>query len=341
MAFPDYYFYGFKNYVSVAQRRQQAAQELAKLKKKGHETAPVTIEGRKIATTFWGKAWCDNLERYSDYASRLPRGRSYVRNGSVVDLQIAPGVVKALVSGSELYTTQIDVGSLARARWKAIRVSCSGEIDSAIELLQGRLSDAVMARLCDQKTGLFPSPSDIRFSCSCPDWASMCKHVAAVLYGIGARLDERPELLFTLRQVAHEELIARAGAGLSATAMAKPPAAATGDTRVLAADDLSALFGIEIATTAGGPARSGAKPGRRKPAGGGPQPEAGGPAPVVPPARTKPAGKPKTAPARIPKSKSGAARIRAIKPRSTAALKRAIAKRLKGRRQDLERSKKR
>ena len=189
MAFSNNYVYGFTDYVSVAERRQQAARELAKLTKKGRQTSPVTIDGRKIATTFWGKAWCDNLERYSDYANRLPRGRSYVRNGTVVDLQIAPGVVTALVSGSELYTVKIDVGSVARSRWQLIRKDCSGAIDSAIELLQGRLSDAVMARLCDQKTGLFPSPADIGFSCSCPDWASMCKHVAAVLYGIGARLD--------------------------------------------------------------------------------------------------------------------------------------------------------
>ena len=187
MALSNNYYGGFKDYVSVAERRRQAAYELAKLNKKGRQTSPVVIDGRKIATTFWGKAWCDNLERYSDYANRLPRGRSYVRNGTVVDLQIATGVVTALVSGSELYMVKIDVGSVARARWQSIRHDCSGAIDSAIELLQGRLSDVVMARLCDQKTGLFPSPADIGFSCSCPDWASMCKHVAAVLYGIGAR----------------------------------------------------------------------------------------------------------------------------------------------------------
>lgn len=313
MAFSNNYYYGFKDYVSVAERRQQAAHELAKLNKKGRKTSPVTIDGRKIATTFWGKAWCDNLERYSDYVNRLPRGRSYVRNGTIVDLQIAPGVVTALVSGSALYTVKIDVGSVARARWQSIRKDCSGAIDSAIELLQGRLSDAVMARLCDQKTGLFPAPADIGFSCSCPDWASMCKHVAAVLYGIGARLDHRPELLFTLRQVAHEELIAKAGASLSASA------SATAGTKVLAEEDLSAMFGIEIATPAGKSAGPIAKP-------------------VTTLARTKPAGKPKSASVRIPKSKSAAARIRATTPRSTLALKRAIAKQLKNRLAEIQRS---
>jgi len=314
MAFSNHYYYGFKDYVSVAARRQQAARELAELTRDGRTISPVTIDGRQIATTFWGKAWCDNLERYSDYANRLPRGRSYVRNGSVVDLQVAAGVVTALVSGSELYTVTIEVGSVTRARWQSIRKDCSGAIDSVIELLQGRLSDAVMARLCDQQSGLFPSPADIGFSCSCPDWASMCKHVAAVLYGIGARLDDRPELLFTLRQVAHEELIAKAGASLSASA--------TVGTKVLAEEDLSEMFGIEIATAAGTSAAPVAKP-------------------LATPTRGKSTGKSKSRSVRIPKSKSAEARIRATKPRSTLALKRAIAKRLKDRRAEIQRSRKR
>jgi uncharacterized Zn finger protein len=313
MAFSNYY-YGFKDYVSVAERRQQATRELAKLTKKGGKASPVTIDGRKIATTFWGKAWCDNLERYSDYANRLPRGRSYVRNGTVIDLQIAPGVVTALVSGSELYTVKIDVGSVTRARWQSIRKDCSGAIDSVIELLQGRLSEVVMARLCDQKIGLFPSPADIGFSCSCPDWASMCKHVAAVLYGIGARLDHRPELLFTLRQVAHEELIAKAGASLSASATA------AAGSKVLAEEDLSALFGIEIAVAAEKPPVA-AKP-------------------VATPTPNTSRRKSKSASTHILKSQSAAARIRATKPRSPRALKRAIAKHLKNRREEIRRSKK-
>lgn len=304
MAFSNNYYYVFKDYVSVADRRQQAEHELAKLTKKGHKPSPVTIDGRKIATTFWGKAWCDNLEQYSDYGSRLPRGRSYVRNGTVIDLQIAPGAVTALVSGSAVYTVTINVASLTRARWRSIRKDCSGAIDSVIELLQGRLSEVVMARLCDQKTGLFPSPADIEFSCSCPDWASMCKHVAAALYGIGARLDHQPELLFTLRRVAHEELIAKAGASLSASATA------TTGTKVLAEEDLSAMFGIEIAT----------------------------PASTV--ARAKPVRRPKAASVRIPKSTSAAARIRAAKPRSPRALKRAIAKQLNDRRAEIHQSRK-
>jgi uncharacterized Zn finger protein len=238
----DYgYGSGFPPYVPVAERRRKAAREMAKLEKKGRVIYPVVIEGRAIARTFWGKAWCDNLERYGDFANRIPRGRTYVRNGSVVDLQIGEGEVNALVSGSSIYEVHVKVAAVPKATWKAIRADCSGAIDSLVELLQGRFSKGVMERLCQQRTGLFPSPGEIQFACSCPDWASMCKHVAAVLYGVGARLDERPELLFRLRKVDEKELIAVAGRDLPLSR--KGPAA----DRVLAADDLSALFGVEIA----------------------------------------------------------------------------------------------
>jgi uncharacterized Zn finger protein len=239
VAFGDFYF--FTPQVSAAARRALAARQLAMLRKKGRTVTPVEIDGRTIARTFWGKAWCDNLERYSDYANRLPRGRSYVRHGSVVDLQVSPGRVTALVSGSSLYDVTITVAAVPRARWSAMCKDCAGAIDSLVELLQGRLSTAVMTRLCQEKTGLFPSPKDLVFACSCPDWASMCKHVAAVLYGIGARLDHQPELLFTLRQVEQQDLIADAGAELPAKA--RRPAS----TKVLAIDDLSEMFGIDIA----------------------------------------------------------------------------------------------
>jgi uncharacterized Zn finger protein len=234
-------FFGFKPYVTFGSRRAQAARELATLTQKGRTVAPVVIAGRKIAATFWGEAWCDNLERYSDYANRLPRGRTYVRNGSVVDLQIQPGRVAALVSGSTMYEVSVTVGPVAQARWKAICTDCSGAIDSLVELLQGRFSKAVMARLCHDGTGLFPSPQDIHFTCSCPDWASMCKHVAAVLYGIGARLDHQPELLFTLRKVDQQDLIASAGADLSKTRQ-RP-----GSAKLLADDNLAEMFGIDMA----------------------------------------------------------------------------------------------
>ncbi len=238
-------FYGWRPYVSVAQRRRQAAGEMAKLKKKGHPVSPVVVQGRAIVTTFWGKAWCENLERYSDFENRLPRGRTYVRNGSVIDLQIAPGEIKALVSGSEIYNVKVKVAPVAKARWKSICKDCAGAIDSLVELLQGRLSKGVMERVCRQKTGLFPSPDEIQLSCSCPDWAGMCKHVAAVLYGIGARLDQQPDLIFRLHNVDEKELIA--GAGTALPQARKVPAAS----KVLGDEDLSVLFGLDIAQGAG------------------------------------------------------------------------------------------
>src|ERR1700681_481360 len=234
-------FYGWRPYVSAAQRRRQAAGEMAKLKKKGHPVSPVVVEGRGIVKTFWGKAWCEDLERYSDFENRLPRGRTYVHNGSVIDLQIAPGKIKAMVSAKQIYKVKVNVAPVAKARWQSICKDCAGAIDSLIELLQGRFSKAVMERVCRQKTGLFPSPDEIQLSCSCPDWAAMCKHVAAVLYGIGARLDQQPDLIFRLHSVDEKELIA--GAGTALPQAKKVPAAS----RVLGGEDLSVLFGLDIA----------------------------------------------------------------------------------------------
>jgi uncharacterized Zn finger protein len=159
--------------VSAAERRRQAERKLRALRKDGRTVSPVEIEGRKIATTFWGTAWCDNLERYGDYANRLPRGRTYVRNGSVIHLQIAEGQVDALVSGTEIYEVRVKVAAVQPGHWRKICAQCAGGIDSLVELLQGRFSDAVMAHLCQQGTGLFPTPREIQFTCSCPDWASM------------------------------------------------------------------------------------------------------------------------------------------------------------------------
>jgi len=218
---------------------------MEKLRKKGRPIDPVIIEGRAIATTFWGKAWCENLESYHDFETRLPRGRAYARNGSVVDLQIAPLTVTAMVSGSSIYEVKIDIAPAPEARWKAICRDCAGGIDSLVELLQGRFSKGVMERLCRQDQGLFPRPSEIEFSCNCLDYASLCKHVAAVLYGVGARLDHKPELLFRLRAVDENDLLVDLDA---ATPLSKAAPAAG---RVLEADDLSALFGLEMAQDEG------------------------------------------------------------------------------------------
>ena len=223
-------------YVSVAQRRVNALGEIGKLRKKGKDIHPIQIEGRTIARSFWGKGWCDHLESFSDFENRLPRGRTYVRNGSVCHLRIQPGRIEAIVSGSELYNISIRIKKLKPVTWKSVKRRCSGRIGSMLELLQGRLSDQVMTVVTDRKQGLFPQPSEIQLSCSCPDWAVMCKHVAAALYGVGSRLDNRPELLFLLRDVDAQELIS--------TELAVPAAAATGDR--LDDDQLGEIFGIDL-----------------------------------------------------------------------------------------------
>lgn len=234
-------YYGWKPYISVAERRAKAEKAAAKAKKGGTVLAPIAPYRGAIAKTFWGKAWGDNLERYSDYANRLPRGRTYVRNGSVIDLQITAGEVRAQVMGSSLYTVAVSVTTVPEKQWQAICTDCSGSIDSLVELLQGQLSNAVMARICKPGTGLFPAPKEISFKCSCPDAASMCKHVAAVLYGVGARLDAQPEVLFGLRRVEAQDLVHHAGHGLPQSG--KRPA-----TRKVLDDALLAdVFGIEMA----------------------------------------------------------------------------------------------
>jgi uncharacterized Zn finger protein len=232
------WYYGFRPYVPVAKRRAEAAREVAKRTKKGQKVSPVHIEGRAIASTFWGQAWCTNLEGYSDFENRLPRGRSYVRNGSVVDLKIDKGRIKALVSGSELYEIQIDIAALPKPHWQALKERCAGQIGSLVELLQGKLSKAVMEQVTDRDRGLFPKPKEITMRCSCPDYAGMCKHIAATMYGVGNRLDSSPELLFVLRAVDYSELIEQA--------IPAAPVGDAGTAPTLAAEDLGAIFDIEI-----------------------------------------------------------------------------------------------
>lgn len=284
---------------TAGQRRADAARRVQDAARRGRPLSPVVLAGRTIASTFWGKAWCDNLERYKDFAYRLDRGRSYVRSGSVIDLQIRAGVIAATVCGSDDYEVEIKIGQVSSATWRAIKRDCAGSVRSLLDLLAGKLSSAVMTRLCADGTGLFPARAEIDLRCTCPDYAGMCKHVAATMYGVGARLDASPELLFTLRGVSADELLG--GAAL--------PSRAPSASRVLATDGLAALFGIEL----DGPAPR-AKPDRRMKAAA---PKAtvakvakpAAKARAVAPSKTKPASTAKTSP-----SRGGTARATATKP---------------------------
>ena len=229
-------------YVSAAERRAKALKKIASLEKKGMKIEPVgTLAHRiKIATSFWGRGWCRHLESFSDYENRLPRGRTYVRGGAVLHLQVEAGNIHALVQGSELYEIKIRIDPLTPKKWAAIKKRCHGGIGSLIELLQGRISDEIMSVVTDPSDGLFPLPKEIHLDCNCPDYAGLCKHLAAVLYGVGARLDSAPSLLFTLRGVDQGELIAAAGAAESLGG-GKPSRR-----RTLQPDALSDVFGVDL-----------------------------------------------------------------------------------------------
>lgn len=229
-------------YVPAAERRKNAAAKMQKLKQKGLNVQPIEIQGRKIAKSFWGIAWNDHLESFADFANRIPRGKTYVRNGSVCHLDIGTGKVEARVSGSSIYQVNIEIKPLAQKKWDLVKDNCAGQVGSMLELLQGKLSSSVMSVVTNQKTGLFPTPKEIDFNCDCPDGAYMCKHIAAVLYGVGARLDDSPELLFKLRAVDHQELIS------ADVAMAKTTAKIGSKSRRIADESIANVFGIDIST---------------------------------------------------------------------------------------------
>lgn len=259
--------FSFPEYVPVAARRARAraaAQAIARKQKRA--LSPVgPLTGNKLARTFWGKAWCDNLESYGDYVNRLPRGRSYARQGAVIDLQISAGKVAAFVAGTSTYQVTVTIGALAPKSWSRLAAECTQHIDSLVDLLRGALPPRVMELVTRKQGGLFPAPEQISFECSCPDWAGLCKHVAATLYGVGVRLDEKPELFFELRGVDHTELVG--GAAAAAPRLAGKAKGRAGR-KVLEGADLSALFGIELDAPAAPPPNDARPTKRAKPAGG-------------------------------------------------------------------------
>ena len=221
-------------------RKRQLMAQIEKRRKSGEafEALAAPPGSKKLVSTFWGKAWCRHLEAYSDYAYRLPRGRSYLRQGHVYNLAIEPGRVEATVSGSSLYEVQITIQPLAGSDWKRIQTECAGRVGSLLDLLGGHLGQGVMEVICDQDKGIFPAPKEIRMSCSCPDWADMCKHVAAVMYGVGVKFDADPSLFFKLRGVDPLELLAEG----AQEALTGHPEGST----ELSGEDLGAIFGIDL-----------------------------------------------------------------------------------------------
>lgn len=242
------YWESFAPYVTVAEKRAKAEKKLKALRKKNPDIRPVVIEGRTIAGTWWGKAWNTNLESYADYTNRIGRGRSYVRHNAVLDLQIKSGLIESLVQGtnSRPYKIRITIKTLKKNIWKNIKKACQGEFDSLQELLNGKFPKSLSNIFTDKKSGLFPAPGEISFDCSCPDWADMCKHIAAVLYGIGARLDSEPELFFTLRDVKMKDLVSGAVKDKTSDLLKK---AGRKSSKVMDESDLSGIFGIDMEET--------------------------------------------------------------------------------------------
>jgi uncharacterized Zn finger protein len=239
-------YYGYPAYVSVAEKKAKAERKLKQLKKKNPDMQPVSIQGKALATTWWGKAWNKNLERYADYSNRIGRGRSYVRYSAVLDLKIKPGSAEALVNGSasKPYKVSIDIKPMPPKNWAAMKQNCKGKMGNLKQLLAGKFPKGLESLFMQENDGLFPVPREIKFHCSCPDSAYMCKHIAAALYGIGARLDEDPNLFFILRKVNINDLVAETVKESRKELLSK----ATNKTARVISDDagLSDLFGIDL-----------------------------------------------------------------------------------------------
>jgi len=238
-------YYDYPRYVSVAEKKAKAAKKLKQLKKKMPDIKPVVIKGNALAQTWWGKSWNKNLERYADYSNRIGRGRSYVRHGAVLDLRIDSGKVTALVQGStsKPYEVVINIRPINPTTWEAIKKQCEGQLKSLQDLLAGKFPQALGDIFFTKEKGLFPGPQAISFACNCPDWASMCKHIAAVLYGIGARFDEDPSLFFKLRGADTKDLVGRAIKNKTSELLKKSKKKSA---KVIADANLSDIFGIDM-----------------------------------------------------------------------------------------------
>lgn len=221
-------------YVRVKKRRETAESVAARLTAEGEELQPARAHGKAIASSFWGRAWCRAIEDWQDYESRLPAGRSLLKNGGVIDLKLSENLALAQVVSDRLYQVRIRFSGVEEEQLDALRKACAGRLTSLIDLIRGDLSDDVMSLICDPAYGLFPRYSELKPACDCLDDAVLCRHAAAALYAIAPRLDDQPELFFTLRGIDPESFFT-----LDPAAVEETP----GD---LTAEELSATFGIEI-----------------------------------------------------------------------------------------------
>lgn len=227
---------------NAAELKKKSAASRKKEKAKGKILEPVIINGRAIVNKWWGKAWCDNLERYADYESRLDRGKRYVRTGAVIDLKIQKGKILARVQGTRKtpYKVEIRISPLSEEKCQSIIARCGRKLENLEALLDGDFPEE-MQELFQGKDGLFPAPREISFNCSCPDWALLCKHVAAALYGVGVRLDEQPLLFFELRGIDVGRFIDVTIAGKVEAMLANE---GKGSDRIIADEDARGLFGV-------------------------------------------------------------------------------------------------
>jgi uncharacterized Zn finger protein len=226
---------------SVKDLRQRAAFFAKKLGDEGVRLTPVKSAKKSISSSFWGQAWNRNLNHYSMFANQLAPGRTFLRNGAVIDLCVEKGTIRGLVAAQSLCEVAVKARPVDTARWARLVERCSGSVRSLTDLMSGKLPEETLAAITDESAGLFPEPEEITFSCSCPDWTDVCVHVAAVLYGFSLRLDEEPALLFTLRSTDPADLIS------SATDKFVSDVAAVSDPMVESdMHQLEDLFGIDL-----------------------------------------------------------------------------------------------
>ena len=229
---------------SAEELRRRADASIKQAVKKGQNPEPVIPERLRgdICTSWWGKAWCENLERYADFASRIERGKRYVRSGTVVDLKIVKGKVTARVQGSRKtpYKVEIRISPLSEEKCQSIIEKCGRKISNLERLIDGEFPEE-LKDLFIGEDGLFPTPREISFTCSCPDWALMCKHVAAAMYGIGVRFDENPFFFFHLRGIDVDRFI---DVALESRVESMLENADCPSQRIIEDADLTSLFGI-------------------------------------------------------------------------------------------------